>query len=129
MKNNISDSAKVYNPVTLKIYDWWVLSVSNRFAWRCETSKHLLPHYMQHVRQKHLDIGVGTGFYLPVIPKGYSISLLDLNEASLNAASRRVGSQRITKKFNMMFFNLFQMCCINSMIPYPCFICCIAYQA
>ncbi|HHC4742384.1 TPA: SAM-dependent methyltransferase, partial [Escherichia albertii] len=45
MKNNISDSAKVYNPVILKIYDWWVLSVSNRFAWRCETSKHLLPHY------------------------------------------------------------------------------------
>ncbi|EPI8973405.1 class I SAM-dependent methyltransferase [Escherichia albertii] len=107
MKNNISDSAKVYNPVTLKIYDWWVLSVSNRFAWRCETSKHLLPHYMQHVRQKHLDIGVGTGFYLPVIPKEYSISLLDLNEASLNAASRRVGSQRITKKIQHDVFQSF----------------------
>ncbi|MBJ9240720.1 class I SAM-dependent methyltransferase [Citrobacter braakii] len=98
MKKNTNDSAKVYTPLTLKIYDWWVLGVSNRFAWGCPTREYLLPHFLQHIGKKHLDIGVGTGYYLPVIPAEYSISLLDLNEASLEAASRRAGSNRITKR-------------------------------
>lgn len=95
MKKKISDSAKVYNMTTLKLYDWWVLGISNRFAWRCDTQKYLLPHFLQHVRCRHLDIGVGTGYYLSHIPDECSISLMDLNADSLNAASGRIGSQRI----------------------------------
>ncbi|HEF0640077.1 TPA: class I SAM-dependent methyltransferase [Escherichia coli] len=93
----ITDSAKVYNPFTLKLYDWWVLGISNHFAWRCNTIKHLVPHYLKHVRHRHLDIGVGTGFYLTDIPDEYIISLMDLNTASLHAAARRVGKNRVKK--------------------------------
>ncbi|EMW4421359.1 methyltransferase, partial [Escherichia coli] len=49
MKKNTDDGAKIYTPLTLKLYDWWVLGVSNRLAWGCPTKEHLLPHYLEHV--------------------------------------------------------------------------------
>uniref|UniRef100_UPI0022E61EAC class I SAM-dependent methyltransferase n=1 Tax=Escherichia coli TaxID=562 RepID=UPI0022E61EAC len=87
MKKNTDDGAKIYTPLTLKLYDWWVLGVSNRLAWGCPTKEHLLPHFLEHLGNNHLDIGVGTGFYLTHVPESSLISLMDLNEASLNAAS------------------------------------------
>lgn len=86
MKKNTDDGAKIYTPLTLKLYDWWVLGVSNRLAWGCPTKEHLLPHFLEHLGNNHLDIGVGTGFYLTHVPESSLISLMDLNEASLNAA-------------------------------------------
>ena len=49
MKKNTDDGAKIYTPLTLKLYDWWVLGVSNRLAWGCPTKEHLLPHFLEHV--------------------------------------------------------------------------------
>ncbi|EKE5345053.1 methyltransferase, partial [Escherichia coli] len=46
MKKNTDDGAKIYTPLTLKLYDWWVLGVSNRLAWGCPTKEHLLPHFL-----------------------------------------------------------------------------------
>ncbi|MCV5306560.1 methyltransferase, partial [Escherichia coli] len=63
-EKNTDDGAKIYTPLTLKLYDWWVLGVSNRLAWGCPTKEHLLPHFLEHLGNNHLDIGVGTGFYL-----------------------------------------------------------------
>lgn len=95
MISNTNDGAKVYTPFTLKLYDWWVLSISNRFAWRCPTDKYLLPHFLQNVSRNHLDVGVGTGYYLAHVPEDYAISLMDLNSSSLDAAASRAGKQRI----------------------------------
>ncbi|HIB1590403.1 TPA: class I SAM-dependent methyltransferase [Salmonella enterica subsp. enterica serovar Muenchen] len=95
MNNNSNDGAKVYTPFTLKFYDWWVLGISNRFVWKCPTNEYLLPHFLQHVSKKHLDVGVGTGYYLTHSPRDCVISLMDLNLSSLNAASLRVGKERI----------------------------------
>ncbi|ECD7240554.1 class I SAM-dependent methyltransferase [Salmonella enterica] len=95
MERNTHDGAKVYNPLTLKLYDWWVLGVSNRFAWRCATDKHLLPFFLQNTGKKHLDIGVGTGYYLAHVPEDCFVSMMDLNSSSLNAAASRVGKGRI----------------------------------
>lgn len=39
------DGAKVYTPVSLKLYDWWVLNISNSYAWHCDTNKYLIPHF------------------------------------------------------------------------------------
>ncbi|ROI86561.1 hypothetical protein BFD31_24415 [Escherichia coli] len=49
MKKNTDDGAKIYTPLTLKLYDWWVLGVSNRLAWGCPTKEHLLPHFLEHL--------------------------------------------------------------------------------
>ncbi len=83
---------QVYSPLLLAGYDLLVLRFSNRFAWRCPWTR-LLEAYDQHVGARHLDIGVGTGFFLdrcrwPVDRP--EITLLDLNSSSLAAAARRI---------------------------------------
>jgi SAM-dependent methyltransferase len=85
--------AAVYSPWVLKLYDWWVLGVSNRWAWQCSTTDVLLPFYRRHVGKRHLDVGVGTGFYLEHAGFGpeQDLTLLDLNENSLRAAVARLG--------------------------------------
>jgi len=85
--------AAVYSPWVLKLYDAWVLGISNRWAWQCSTTDVLLPFYRKHVRARHLDVGVGTGFYLEHASFGpaQNLSLLDLNENSLRNAAVRLG--------------------------------------
>ncbi len=41
--------AAVYTPLILKLYDWWVLGFSNRYAWQCSTRAVLLPFFQQHM--------------------------------------------------------------------------------
>lgn len=82
----------VYNPRTLKLYDWVVLGLSNRFIWRCPTPR-LLQHYNQHVSSNHLDVGVGSGFFVDRCKfptNAPRLGLMDLNEAALRYAGRRV---------------------------------------
>jgi SAM-dependent methyltransferase len=83
---------QLYSPLLLASYDLFVLRFSNRFAWRCPWPR-LLEAYDRHVSARHLDIGVGTGFFLdrcrwPVDQP--EITLLDLNPSSLAAAARRI---------------------------------------
>jgi SAM-dependent methyltransferase len=82
----------VYTPFVLRTYDVVVLGFSNRFAWRCP-SLVMLERYDRHAGARHLDVGVGTGWYLdrcawPV--ERPEITLLDLNENSLAVAARRI---------------------------------------
>jgi hypothetical protein len=74
----------VYSRWTLQLYDLYVLGLSCRLAWRCPASA-LLPHYDAHVSSHHLDVGVGSGYFLDrcrfPVPRP-AIVLLDLNEAS-----------------------------------------------
>lgn len=82
----------VYSPWTLRLYDLYVLGLSCRLAWRCPASA-LLAHYDAHVSSHHLDVGVGSGYFLDrcrfPVPRP-EVVLLDLNEASLGFAARRV---------------------------------------
>jgi SAM-dependent methyltransferase len=82
----------VYSPIILKIYNFGVLGFSNRFAWQCSTKEVLLPFYKKHLGLKHLDVGVGTGYYLARagLTKSHRIGLLDLNENSLRTAADQV---------------------------------------
>jgi ubiquinone/menaquinone biosynthesis C-methylase UbiE len=82
----------VYNRALLSIYDLCVLGFLCRFMWRCR-SRHLLELYNQHVTSNHLDVGVGTGYFLDHCrfpthkPR---ITLIDLNTNSLDATRRRL---------------------------------------
>lgn len=82
----------VYSPMVLRAYDWFVLGISNCFLWRCPTAE-LRQLYDRNVSGRHLDIGVGTGYFLdkarwPV--RNPAITLLDLNPNCLAMASRRI---------------------------------------
>jgi len=92
MTDSSAAGAAVYSPMTLALYDAWVLGISNRFAWRCRTQSVLLPFFRAHVRPRHLDIGVGTGYYLAKaqLSSHTQVTLLDLNRSSLEAARRRI---------------------------------------
>src|SRR5262244_13795 len=84
--------AAAYTPLTLALYDLAVLRFSNSFVWRCPTHV-LLDFYHQHISDKHLDIGVGTGYFLDkcrfpsTAPR---IALLDLNPNSLAKSAKRL---------------------------------------
>ena len=93
MPHSTEKGAAVYSPLMLKLYDAWVLGLSNRFAWRCPTPTVLLPFFRQHMGPRHLDVGVGTGYYLRHAASSAQgpLTLLDLNANSLHAASHRLG--------------------------------------
>lgn len=88
----------IYTPKTLAVYDLIVLGLSNRFIWKCPTAR-LLAYYNRSVSGNHLDVGVGTGYFLdrcrfPTLrPR---VALMDLNRDALSFASR-VMSRRLMR--------------------------------
>jgi 2-polyprenyl-3-methyl-5-hydroxy-6-metoxy-1,4-benzoquinol methylase len=91
-KEQVAAGQAVYTERTLTIYDFVVLGVSNRFLWKCPTSR-LEEHYNKHVTANHLDVGVGTGYFLDRCrfpSQNPRVALMDLNAATLDFASRRI---------------------------------------
>lgn len=82
----------IYTRRNLGLYDTVVLRLSNRWVWRCPTAK-LRADYDRHVAAAHLDVGVGTGYFLdqcrfPVpAPR---LALFDLNPDALAHAAGRI---------------------------------------
>jgi 2-polyprenyl-3-methyl-5-hydroxy-6-metoxy-1,4-benzoquinol methylase len=82
----------VYTPRTLRVYDLVVLGISNRLLWKCPTRR-LEAHYNRHVTANHLDVGVGTGYFLDHCrfpSQAPRVALMDLNSDALAFASRRI---------------------------------------
>jgi 2-polyprenyl-3-methyl-5-hydroxy-6-metoxy-1,4-benzoquinol methylase len=86
----------VYSKGTLAVYDWVVLGISNRFIWQCPTPG-LVAHYNKHLSANHLDVGVGTGYFLDrcrfatATPR---VALMDLNPEALAFTARRIARYR-----------------------------------
>ncbi len=78
------------------VYDALVLGFSNHRLWGCPTTR-LLDLYDTNVTSNHLDVGVGTGWYLDHCrfpdpePR---LALMDLNPNSLAFAAQRVARYR-----------------------------------
>lgn len=84
--------AAAYTPATLALYDLFVLGFSNSFIWQCP-SRGILEFYNQHVSNQHLDIGVGTGYFLDQCrfpSTAPTLALLDLSPHSLSTTARRL---------------------------------------
>ena len=82
----------VYSRRVLRAYDVLVLGLSNRWIWKCPT-KHLRAHYDACVSSTHLDVGVGTGYFLDRCrfpAPDPRIVLLDLNAECLAQAAARI---------------------------------------
>jgi ubiquinone/menaquinone biosynthesis C-methylase UbiE len=87
-----SRSVPFYSKPILALYDVAVLGFSNSVVWKCPT-RLILAHYNAHVSGRHLDVGVGTGYFLdhctfPV--QDPVLTLMDLNPNSLAFAARRL---------------------------------------
>jgi 2-polyprenyl-3-methyl-5-hydroxy-6-metoxy-1,4-benzoquinol methylase len=97
-KQQVEAGQAVYTRRALKAYDLVVLTVSNRWIWKCPTAE-LLQHYNQHVSANHLDVGVGSGYFPDRCrfpspePK---VALMDLNPETLQYASQRIARYQPT---------------------------------
>ncbi|NET42456.1 class I SAM-dependent methyltransferase [Okeania sp. SIO2B3] len=82
----------VYTKQTLAVYDLVVLGFSNQFIWKCPT-KWLMKHYNQMVTANHLDVGIGTGYFLDRCKfpsQTPRVALIDLNSNTLEFTSQRI---------------------------------------
>lgn len=82
----------VYSDRVLKIYDLIVHGISNHLLWRCPTGS-LTALYNRHASDQHLDVGVGSGYFLDRarFPSAQpDITLLDLNPSCLAFAAKRI---------------------------------------
>lgn len=80
-----------YNRLLLEAYDPLVLGPIARFVWRCPTTR-LVARYRQHIRDRHLDVGPGTGYFLARsgLPRDSRVTILDPNPNVLRHASGRL---------------------------------------
>jgi ubiquinone/menaquinone biosynthesis C-methylase UbiE len=80
-----------YTRPLLRVYDLMVLGFAARFVWRCSTTR-LVKGYRQHIRDRHLDVGPGTGYFIEKsgLPAGSRVTILDPNPNVLDHASRRL---------------------------------------
>ena len=82
----------VYTKSTLSAYDIIVIGISNRYVWKCPSAR-IEEHYNKHVSANHLDVGVGTGYFLDRCKfpsKRPRVALMDLNQNTLEYASTRI---------------------------------------
>lgn len=90
--------AAIYSKRILSVYDLGVIKISNQLAWRCPAGR-ILEFYNEHVTANHLDVGVGTGYFLDKCRFPSSnprIALLDLNPNSLQVTAQRLSRYQPT---------------------------------
>ncbi len=82
----------VYTRRSLRLYDFVVHGLTNHLIWNCPTQR-LLQQYNKHITANHLDVGVGTGYFLDHCrfpSQTPRIALSDINRDSLEFAARRI---------------------------------------
>ena len=86
-----------YTRLLLNLYDPLVLGPIARFVWRCPTTG-LVERYRRHARDRHLDVGPGTGYFLEQsgLPAGSRVTILDPNTNVLRHVSGRLRSLDVT---------------------------------
>ncbi len=88
----IAAAQSLYTKPLLAVYDWLLLGLYCRFVWRCPSS-HMLELYNRHVSVNHLDVGVGTGYFLDrcKFPTANPrLALMDLNRNCLEVSGKRL---------------------------------------
>jgi hypothetical protein len=95
-REQVERGQAVYTKPVLTVYDFVVLGISNRFIWKCPTPR-LKEHYERHLTLNHLDVGVGSGYFLDHCrfpPGAPRVALLDENPVALEFAARRIAHYR-----------------------------------
>jgi len=86
-----------YSPLLLRLYDPIVIGVLSRLLWRFPHDR--LPElYRSRIRDRHLDVGPGTGYLLDHsgIPDGRHVTILDPNPNVLRHATGRLRRLNVT---------------------------------
>jgi SAM-dependent methyltransferase len=86
-----------YSPLLLKLYDPIVVGVVSWLVWRFPT-KPLVELYRATIRERHLDIGPGTGFLIDHsgVPDGSHVTIVDPNPNVLRHVTNRLRRLNVT---------------------------------
>jgi SAM-dependent methyltransferase len=87
-----------YSPRLLAAYDRVVIGFVAWHVWRCPPEP-FLENYRRNIRDRHLDVGPGTGYCIERsgLPDGASVTLLDPNPNVLRHASGKLGRYEVTE--------------------------------
>ena len=95
-KTRVNAAISLYSRYVLFHYDWFILGINCRFLWGCPSGR-ILDLYNRHVSANHLDVGVGTGYFMDkcrfpsAAPR---LALMDLSPNSLRSAAKRLERYR-----------------------------------
>lgn len=84
--------AAVYSDLLLSIYDLEVLKLELPYIFKCPLQK-VMSFFNKNVSNKHLDVGVGTGYFLDKCDfpmENPTVHLMDLNPNTLRKTSKRI---------------------------------------
>ncbi|MCZ4520379.1 class I SAM-dependent methyltransferase [Rhodococcus ruber] len=83
--------AAPYTKLVLRLYDLWVIRLSNNYGWRCNRD-YFVDLYRRNIGHRHLEVGPGSGWALANIdlPTDIDLTLLDLNANSLDHTASRL---------------------------------------
>ena len=81
-----------YNWALLKVYDRLIIGRIGPFVWRCPGPP-LLGNYQRNIRDGHLDVGPGTGWFLvrSGLADGARVTIMDPNTTVLDFAAPKLG--------------------------------------
>jgi hypothetical protein len=88
---SVNSTPVVFNQRMLKYYDRLLEFTCNR-VWRCPISR-TLEHYKRYLSSNHLEVGIGTGYFLERSPLPGSeprLALLDLSPHCLKRTATRL---------------------------------------
>ena len=88
----------IYSKLFLSVYDLLILGVSNSLIWKCP-SKKILQLFNAHASNNHLDVGVGTGYFLDQcnFKKEARIGLMDINPNCITVTANRIKRYQLEK--------------------------------
>jgi SAM-dependent methyltransferase len=86
-----------YTPLLLNLYDPVVIGFLSWFLWRCPAEP-ILDGYRDHIRDRHLDVGPGTGYCIDKsgLADGSRVTIVDPNRNVLDHATRRLRRLDVT---------------------------------
>lgn len=81
-----------YSRGLLSVYDRLIIGRVGPFVWRVRGPE-LLDNYQRNIRDGHLDVGPGTGWFLvrSGLPDGARVTILDPNTTVLEFAASKLG--------------------------------------
>lgn len=86
-----------YTRLSLNLYDPVVIGFVSWFVWHCPAEP-LLKGYRDHIRDRHLDVGPGTGYWIDKsgLADGSRVTIVDPNMNVLDHAAHRLRRLDVT---------------------------------
>ena len=91
-REDVEAGQAAYTPRMLKFYNFLILNVIVPYIWRCPINN-VVKMYNQNITSNHLEIGVGSGYFLEnskFASDNPRLALMDLNPNSLKYTDAKV---------------------------------------